>query len=374
MSPLARAVVAPALLGVVAFSVSTAAPGGDDWPVFRGNARQTGVAASQLADNLVVRWKFQARDSVEGTAAIADGTVYVGSEDEFVYALDLETGALRWKFKAGPVKAPVAARGGLAYAGNLDGMFYCLDGATGKERWKFEAGAEVTSGANFAGDMVLFGSGDENLYCLGADGKLAWKFKVAGGPVLGSPAVAGGHTFVSGCDSNLHVLDVSSGREVAGSVNLEGQTGATGAVVGERLYVGTMTNQVLAVDWKKGEVAWRFEPPRHPRPFYASAAVTADRVLAGSRDRNVYALDRATGREVWHFATGDKVDSSPVVVGNRVFVGSMDGNLYALDLATGAERARYRLGKGILASPAVAHGRLVIGTDEGTIYCLGPKP
>ena len=41
-----------------------------------------------------------------------------------------------------------------------------------------------------------------------------WKFKTAG-PVNGSPAVAGGRTFVAGCDSTLHVLDMANGKELA---------------------------------------------------------------------------------------------------------------------------------------------------------------
>ena len=45
-------------------------------------------------------------------------------------------------------------------------------------------------------------------------------------------------------------------------------------MVGDQLYVGTMTNEVQAVDWKKGEMAWTFEPPKRAQPFYASAAVT----------------------------------------------------------------------------------------------------
>jgi len=53
-------------------------------------------------------------------------------------------------------------------------------------RWKFETGGEIVSSANFAGDRVVFGSYDSTLYCLTADGKLAWKFKTQG-PVQRRP-------------------------------------------------------------------------------------------------------------------------------------------------------------------------------------------
>jgi outer membrane protein assembly factor BamB len=343
------------------------------WPVFRGNALQTGVAASSLPAQLEVLWRFKAKDGFEGTAAIANGTVYVGSYDEYLYAIDLKTGQEKWKYKANSFRVAAAVRGGAVYLGDIEGIFHCVDAATGKPRWKFETGAEITSGANFAGDNVLFGCGDETLYCLSKEGQKLWQFKVAGGPVMGTPAVVGDRTFVSGCDSTLHILDIANGKEL-GAVELGGQTGATVAVQGEQLYVGTMTKQVLGIDWKKAEVVWKFEAARRANDFYSSAAVTPDMVIVGSRDKRVHALDRATGKEKWSVPTRGHVDSSPVVVGDRVFVGSLDGTLYVIDLVQGAVRKKFELGKkGITASPAVAENCLVIGTLDDEVVCLGAK-
>jgi outer membrane protein assembly factor BamB len=348
-----------------------------DWPVFRGNAEQTGVVAAALPDKLEVLWKFTTKDSIEGAAAIVDGVVYIGSFDEYLYALDLASGQEKGKYKAGPIKAPPAVRNGMVYVGNADGMFHCVEVAKnekgqliGRKRWTFEAEGEITSGANFAGDLILFGSHDETLYCLTKDGKEKWKFKTQG-PVYGSPTLAGGKTFVAGCDSKLHVLDVATGKEER-SVDLGGQTGATGAVIGDHFYIGTMTNQFDAIDWKKGSLLWSFQSEDRPQPFYSSAAVTEQLVLAGSRDRRLHALERKTGKEAWSFATEGKVDASPVVAGKRVYVPSLDGNLYVLDLA-GKQLDKIPLDGPILASPAIAGNRLVIGTTKGTVYCFGAK-
>jgi outer membrane protein assembly factor BamB len=342
------------------------------WPLFRGNAQQTGVAASMLPDKLEVLWKFQAKDAVDSTPAIADGIVYVGAEDEFLYALHLSTGKEKWRYKAGPIKAPVAVRGGAVYTGNLDGVFHCVDAATGKKLWTFEASAEISSGSSFAGDRVLFGCADETLFCLSGKGKKLWTFRVPGGPVMATPALIQNRTFVAGCDSTLHVIDADAGKEVS-AVELGSQVGATAAVRGDHLYVGTMGNQVLAVDWKQGKIEWTFEPKKNAQAFFSSPAVTDRLIVVGSRDRRVHALDRKTGQEVWSFVTRNRVDSSPVVVGGRVYAGSMDGNLYVLDLAKGTELAKHELDGAIIGSPAVAGGCLVIGTDKGTIYCLGAK-
>src|SRR5207249_10609636 len=120
-----------------------------------------------------------------------------------------------------------------------------------------------------------------------------------------------------GCDSTLHVLDATQGKELA-CVELGGQIGATAAVVGDNLYVGTMTSTVLCVDWKQGKVLWTFEPEKSKQPFYSSPAVSDKLVVVGCRDRRVRALDRGAGNEVGNFLAAGQVDSSPVIGGYRV--------------------------------------------------------
>ncbi len=366
-----------AVLGLVLASAAGGQPKGKppravDWPLFRGNPLQNGVAASSLPADLAVRWKVKMKDSIDATVAIVNGVVYAGSYDEHLYALDLTTGKEKWKVKLGPIKAAPSYRDGSIYVGNEDGIFFRLDAATGKTLWKFDTDSEITSSANFVGDRVLFGASNSILYCLDAAGKMVWKFRIEGGPVNGSPTVVGKRTFVGGCDSKLHIIDVDSGKEVS-SVDLGGQTGATAAVADDQVFIGTMQpGNVQAVNWKKPEVQWIFEPQRNGE-FYSSPAVTKDLVLVGNRDKRVYALDRKSGKPVWEFATQKRVDGSPVVVGDRVYVGSLDGNLYVLDLAKGKELQKFELGRSIVASPAVAEGRLVIGTTDGMLYCLGKK-
>jgi RNA polymerase sigma factor (sigma-70 family) len=345
-----------------------------EWPVFRGDALNSGTTSATLPERLKVLWKFPTQDGVEGTAGIVAGTVYVGSLDGHLYAIDLKTGKQKWSLTTGPIKTAVGVHDGFVYVGDDDGGFHCVDAATGKERWKHAFDSAITSGVNFAGDRIMFGSENQTLHCLNKTGKEVWTFRVPGGPVMGTPAVSAGRSCVSGCDSHLHILRTDNGKEIA-TVPLGGQTGASVAVRDRMLYVGTMSNQVLAIDLAKRAITWRFESPRG-QPFYASAAVTDNLVIAGSRDQIVYALDRKTGKQVWHFATGRKVESSPVVDGKRIFVGSSDGNLYVLSLEVGRPLQKFPLARRgeILASPAIAERCLVIGTRDGNggaVYCLG---
>ncbi len=344
------------------------------WPLERGDRRATGVARSSLPPRLEVLWTFTTeRGGFEATAAIVDQTVYIGSLDGNLYALDLDSGEKRWEFPAElGFTASAAARKGRVYVGDTNGTFYCLDAQSGRKLWHFQSDAEINSGANFHADRVLFGSQDMFLYCLEAEtGRLVWKHESAD-QIRCFPAIAGDYTFVAGCDGQLHIIRLADGQEV-GHVDLQAPTGSAPACSGEMVFVGTEGNMFFGIDWQKRSVRWHYENAERPWPFRSSAAVTDRLVIVGSQDKLVYAFEPRSGRKVWSFATKGRVDGSPVVVGDRVFVGSMDGRLYALDLAGGRELWQFEAGGGILASPAVADGRLVVGTFDGELYCFGAR-
>jgi outer membrane protein assembly factor BamB len=341
-----------------------------DWALHRGNPTQTGVSSEKLPDKLEIRWEFKTKNAIEGTPVIVDGIVYAGSADKFLYAIDLKTGQEKWKTKLGIITSSPGVSGDRVYTGDADGKFYCLNRTSGMIIWSFETDGQITAAPNFTGDLILIASQDSVLYCLDKEGKKVWDFRIEG-PIYGGVAIADGKTFLAGCDSMLHVLDVKTGKEL-GNVDLRGQTGCSAAVLGNNLYVGTMSNQVLSINLKKLKIEWEFEAPKRKQPFYASATVTDDLVVIGSRDNKVWGIDRKTGLRKWDFLTDHKVDGSAVVVGERVFVGSFDHKLYVLDLK-GNKLAEYELDGAIMGSPGVADGCVLVGTEKGTVYCFGAK-
>ena len=341
-----------------------------DWPVFRGNASQTGVADSDLPDKLAVRWSFKGQASIESSPIIAGATVFVATTNGKLYALDLASGMKKWEYDAGPLKATPAARNGTVYVGDLKGNFHAVDAVSGKKRWMLSVDADIHGPANFARDNILFGSDDHHLYCVSAKGEIVWQCETKE-KIRSGPAVHGDHVFVAGCDQALHIIEIATGKEV-NAVPLGGHVGASVALAGGHVYVGNMANQFLAVDWNKKNVLWQFEARKGAQPFYSSAAVTDDLVIAGSRDKNIRAWKRGAGVPAWEFPTKGRVDSSPVVAGKRVIVGSLDGHLYVLDLARGSEIARFDLGS-IASSPAVGGQCVVVATFQGDVYCLAAK-
>ena len=344
-----------------------------DWPFFRGNPAQTGVTNERLPDKLEIRWEAKAKRGIGSTAAIVDGVVYVGSYDSNLYAFDLKTGNPKWAFKGGSFKAAPSVHEGAVYVGDEDGTFYCVDAAKGTERWKFDTEAIITGGANFAGNLVLVAAHDSTLYAFDrTSGKIAWKYKTKQGPIYGSAIIAEGKTFVAGCDSMLHIVDVKDGKGIA-QIELSGQSGSTPAFTAGKLYVPNMGNEVQAIDLAKQKVAWSF-PTDPMQGFNSSAAATAKRVYVGGDEGNVHAIDADKGKQLWMFETNKgRIEGSPVVAGNRVYVGTTSGFLFVLDADKGTLVQELKLGKGIVASPAVSDGCLVIGTTDGKLVCLGTK-
>lgn len=350
-------------------TVSSAA----DWPLFRGNAQMTGTATAKLPDQLEERWAFKCKDSIESAPVIRDGIVYVASMDKHLYAIELATGKEKWKTKLSNMKAAPAIQGGRIYIGDIEGKLHALELATGKLIWSFEMNAEITAGANFYKDDILLGSHDSTLYRITPEGKKVWEFKIDG-PVNGSAAVVGDRTFVAGCDSILHVVDVNTGKSL-GTVDLGGQAAATAAIGEDFAFVGTMANQVVAVDWKQFKKVWEFEAKQRSQPFYSSAALTEKLVITASRDKKIYGLDRSSGRQIWSFITEGMVDASPVVVGSRVYVGSLSstGEFYVLDVNNGKLVQEIVLDGAVTGSVAVGSDCVLVGTEKGTLYCLGKK-
>src|SRR6188474_3447252 len=72
----------------------------DGWLQFRGDPGLTGAARSALPP-LKVAWTHEAGGTIDSSAAIADGVVFVGSGSGDLLALDLGTGKRLWSYPTG---------------------------------------------------------------------------------------------------------------------------------------------------------------------------------------------------------------------------------------------------------------------------------
>jgi outer membrane protein assembly factor BamB/mono/diheme cytochrome c family protein len=115
------------------------------------DAKTAGLTATYLP-RLELKWAFAFPNAqrIRSQPAIAYGAVYIGSQDGTVYALDEESGCVRWTFRAPaevrtaivvePTSAALAREGTpLVYFGDLIAHVFAVDAFTGQLRWTYKA-------------------------------------------------------------------------------------------------------------------------------------------------------------------------------------------------------------------------------------------
>ena len=152
------------------------------------------------------------RRTVQSSPSVANGIVYVGARDGWIYALDANTGAEKWRFdhKISWINTSPAFLDGVVYAGSSDAQFVqAIDAASGKELWRTTTGTTWSSPA-VAGDLVLAGDGAGRLHALDRkSGKLLWNFR-AGSTVHSSPSLSQDLVFVGSTDGGVYALRLAS--------------------------------------------------------------------------------------------------------------------------------------------------------------------
>lgn len=379
--------ITASLTGIVrAEDAATAVPASEptpptdsSWASFRNGAAQQGIAGSTLSKDPQVKWELESKDGWVATCAIVGDHVYAPALEGYLYCLDRETGKVIWKYRsiestdekkfAPGFKAAPLVTADVVYVGDEDGILHAINRTLGKPMWTFATGAEIAGGvAAFQGQLLL-ASHDAFLYSLNHDGKEQWKFETQD-RINCSPAIADRFTFVSGCDEHLRVIDLVEHKETH-DVEMESFLIASPAIYEDMLYVGTHAGDVACVNWKTGEIIWRYSGDRE-MPIHASACVTAELVVVGGHDKNMHAIDRVSGKGRWTFPTRARIECSAAIVDERVFFGSGDGNIYGLNLADGKETWKFNAGKPIVAGIAIGEGCLVAGEDasNGKLRCF----
>ena len=258
------------------------------------------------------------QDGVAGSAAVAQGMVYIGSMDGFLYALDAATGTLNWKFKTQEqALSPPAIEAGTLFLSSTDGSLYALRARTGQSWLRYRTQNRLHDSPVVANGLVYFPSGGRifavaaNAYELPGQYQLTlvwaqfwlWQF-----PVPRPPGQPGGK--------------------------------------------------------------WRFSPRQLPGGIVSAPAVTPEAFYVGDTNGYLYARDALTGEELWQFKSGGAIMASPAIVGPRVYFGAIDGFLYALDRAHGALVWKLDCGGPIHAPPVFAAGRLYVRTSSGRLHAI----
>ncbi|MFQ5740559.1 MAG: PQQ-binding-like beta-propeller repeat protein [Acidobacteriota bacterium] len=159
------------------------------------------------------KWRFATGDNVYSSPAIApDGTIYAGSYDSNVYAVNPD-GSEKWRFATEKrvLSSPVIGADGTLYVGSDDFSLYAVN-PDGSEKWRFATGDRMRSPAAVGVDGTIYvGSSDFNLYAVNPDGSEKWRF-ATGDRVWSSPALSpDGTLYVGSADATLYAIESSGG-------------------------------------------------------------------------------------------------------------------------------------------------------------------
>ena len=312
-----------------------------------------------------------ANEAIDIAPQVANGIVYtstvglVPGGKGVLYALDADTGEIRWSFHtvlgawAVPSQAagggawwPVSVGGGgTVYAGTANPVpwggtpklpnggayrgrdlytdsLLALDGKTGKLRWFFQATPHDVRDYDLSTSPILVGN---TVYGAGkagvvyawtaADGRLSWKRSVGLHRNDLGPLPRRRVTVCPGLYGGVETpMAYADGRLFVPIVNLCMRGSAAGYEPLQNVDIAKRgRGELTALDASTGKPAWT----RHfPVPVFACATVANDVVFTATLDGHVYGLSASDGRILWQTRMHAAVNACPAVVGDQLIVGA----------------------------------------------------
>ena len=323
------------------------------WPMFHGNIQSTGqspIDTSSITNTTT--WTTSTittgtvMDKVSSPVIGADGTIYVGNDEQFgtmdftdtgfLYALRPTNGTVKWVYPTGPVDSPpVVGADGTIYVGSL---------------------VQPT----FGGTWTTY------TYALYPTGGLKWSITSTMGTLTNSPAIGADGTVYMGINGSLYALNPTDGSvKWSQSINSSGSNYPPAIGADGTIYVngGAGANARLdALNPTDGSVKW-YCPIASP--VLGTPAIGADgTIYVVDSANNVYAINPTDGSLKWGKYNLQYASTSPAIGSNGlIYVGGLN-YMNALSITDGSVQWQFNLGAGAGCS---ADASPAIGAD-GTIY------
>jgi polyvinyl alcohol dehydrogenase (cytochrome) len=309
---------------------------------------------SSNVENLDLKWAFllDGDMSPHSYPVASEDTVFVGTQGGTLWAIDRDSGCVRWSYAAGnkirtavvPGKLPAAAGGeAMLFFGTIDGHTHAVAAATGEVRWVkdiAEHSMTMQTGAPLYYDGRLFVpvSSTELIYAVmpwygcctfrgslialdAATGEIEWRTYT----VTKEPEITGTHSiFVQKWGP--------SGAPVWSSPTIDAKHGHVLVGTGENYSspASDMSDAIIAMDIETGSIRWAQQYlandafnvgcaiPGHPNcpeefgpdldfgapPIVTRTQAGADVVLAGQKSGGIYAMTADTGERIWETSFG----------------------------------------------------------------------
>lgn len=297
----------------------------------------SGLGSDAFGDDglgTLTAWSVRAERPTPGPR-VAGGPLLVGSRSPFedaplVAAHDPETGTREWRVRGSDGRgSPVGADDELAYAVTAAGEAVAVDHQSGEVPWRTAVGSGDVARPGVVGlaPVPLAAAGRVLVPLSRTDGETADRLtgidRATGEQVYrhalpaslaGSPATVDGGTAAVAplVDGTLRRVDPDGATawEVDLGAPLSDATAAAGTV-----YVGSATEELVAVDTATGEVRWR---GRLSNTVFTAPRVVEGTVYVGAADYYLYAFAAADGTRRWRSETVNAVTDGPLSVEERL--------------------------------------------------------
>ncbi len=292
-----------------------------------------------------------AADASGGGLAVDGNSLYVSSAYGSLYAMDVETGTIRWEqeLDASGVAAPTVA-GGIVYVVGGDSKAWAIDTGTGRINWtmsgvpsaqSFQGGASPAVGRSLAifpfanGDVqAVFRRGGFNRWNASVSGTRDG-FAVSGiSEITAGPVLDSGRVYVGNNSGRIVALDATTGDRI-----WTAQHGTSGGIVPvgrSDLFTITDQNQLMRLSAKTGEVIWSKQLPLY--------------------------VNENTKRR-----SDIVVHNGPLLAGGRLIVASSDGTMRQFSVVDGAELGSVTIPSGAASKPVVMDEVLYVVTGKGQL-------
>ena len=392
-------------------------------PAWRGEAKWDGY-------NKVYDLKSRQIFDYAYHPVIADGLLYYGSSaDDKIYCLDATTGEQRWTFfTEGPVRLAPTIAEGRVFVGSDDGHAYCLDAKSGTLVWKTQLGLRdyripgnsriisrwpLRTGIVVIGDLAycaagMFPSEGVLITAIEADtGKIKWQQKQTDLPAQGYMLASHTRLYVPAGRNNPVVLNRADGKRIR---VVSGQGGTYALLTGDNLVFGpgktgtlgfVESNQSDQLATFKGnhmivtpsrsflqsdtdlsalDRSRYLDLARKRRPLKSRLGKLQDelkKVKAGERQRQILKEAGKLGKQLdevqsamqecfaWRVPSSQPL--SMVLAGQTLITGGHN-EVAAYSAKDGSQLWRARA-DGEVFGLAVADGRLYTSTSKGVIHC-----
>lgn len=325
----------------------------------------TPVAASLAGDAPTPLWTAKTGRRFTGPVEIGDNTLYGGSIDRKVYAVNLASGDVRWSSRLpGMIVGGVLLSGDTVYAASSrpQGRISALRRSNGKHIWRTSTPAIGAPLALIEGRLIALTQEGEVLGLDPRRGKLQWRRKIG---VARTAAVAAGQggALIATTDS-LYRLRTSDGK-------VTHRAASPGTIVSawlpqpNALVAGTTDSLVVSIRPEDLRRNWTL---RVDAPVLGSAAALGDTLYLASRVGTVYRIDTGGTPTLKTLATLDWPVTTPVTIaGRNILLGGADGIIRALR-TDGSEIWRLRVWRPVELGPVALHDGIVALGGNGDLH------